>query len=319
MRLARNILQKAIVVAESSGKNLTTQAEELTARRAVNKRTYLFFEKRTIQVKINLIVKLSIIFYTTTVFGADKEQIIKKVVSYTKNQKNPSTEYILKTLEDRRLKIDVNVIDRFKNKPEKMKTYEQYRKTFFNEQRISGGISFYKKNKKLISKVARDFEIDPIVLVAIIGVETNYGLKTTEFSVINSLYTQAVKMPKRSSWATKEIAEFLIFCSENDIDPFSLEGSYAGAFGYGQFIPSSFNKLSIDYDKDGQKDPFSWEDVIGSIAFYLTENGYPKNDFNFSHKSKAWRAIRTYNRSDKYANVVIDLRNEIAKNIFLLD
>ena len=101
MRLARNILQKAIVVAESSGKNLTTQAEELTARRAVNKRTYLFFEKRTIQVKINLIVKLRIIFYTTTVFGADKEQIIKKVVSYTKNQKNPSTEYILKTLEDR--------------------------------------------------------------------------------------------------------------------------------------------------------------------------------------------------------------------------
>ena len=59
--------------------------------------------------------------------------------------------------------------------------------------------------------------------------------------------------------------------------------------------------------------------MIGSIAFYLTENGYPKNNFNFTHKSKAWRAIRTYNRSDKYANIVIDLRNEIAKNIFLLD
>ena len=131
--------------------------------------------------------------------------------------------------------------------------------------------------------------------------------------------TQAVKMPKRSSWATKEIAELLIFCSENDIDPFSLEGSYAGAFGYGQFIPSSFNRLSIDYDKDGKKDPFSWGDVMGSVAFYLTENGYPKNDFDFTHKSKAWRGIRTYNRSDKYANIVIDLRNEIAKNIFLLD
>ena len=61
----------------------------------------------------------------------------------------------------------------------------------------------------------------------------------------------------------------------NDIDPFSLEGSYAGAFGYGQFIPSSFNKLSIDYDKDG-KDPFNKYDVVGSIAFYLVENGYPK-------------------------------------------
>ena len=270
-------------------------------------------------MKINFIVKLSIIFCATTLMAAEKNQIIKKVVAYTKGQEIPTVEYILNTLEDKRLKIDKKVIERFKNKPEKVKTYEQYKKIFFNEQRIMGGVNFYKKNKKLISKVAKEFEIDPIVLVAIIGVETNYGLKTTEFSVINSLYTQAVKMPKRSSWATKEIAELLIFCSENNIDPFELEGSYAGAFGYGQFIPSSFNKLSVDYSGDGKKDPYDWEDVLGSIAFYLTENGYPKNDFNFSYKSKAWRAVRTYNRSDKYANIVIDLRNEIAKNIFLLD
>jgi len=270
-------------------------------------------------MKINLIVKLSIIFYTTTLLGADKDQIIEKIVSYTKDQKNPTTEYILNALEDKRLQVETGVLERFKNKPEKIKTYEQYKKIFFNEQRIIGGVNFYKKNKTLIAKVAREFEIDPIILVAIVGVETNYGSKTAEFLVINSLYTQAIEMPKRSSWATKEIAELLVFCSENDIDPFSLEGSYAGAFGYGQFIPSSFNKLSIDYNDDGKKDPYSWEDVIGSIAFYLTENGYPKNDYNFTHKSKAWRSIRTYNRSDKYANIIIDLRNEIAKNIFLLD
>ena len=270
-------------------------------------------------MKINLIVKLSIIFCATALQAIENDQIVKKIVAYTKDQKTPSVEYIINTFEDKRLQVDKGVIERFKNKPEKIKTYEQYKKIFFNKERIVGGIDFYKKNKKLISKVAREFEIDPIILVAIIGVETNYGLKTTEFSVINSLYTQAVKMPKRSSWATKEIAELLIFCSENDIDPFSLEGSYAGAFGYGQFIPSSFNKLSIDYDKDGKKDPFGWHDVVGSIAFYLVENGYPKNDFNFTYKSKAWKAIRTYNRSDKYANIIIDLRNEIAKNIFLLD
>ena len=270
-------------------------------------------------MKINLITKLSIIFYVTTLLGADKEQITKKVIAYTKDQKTPSTEYILNTFEDKRLQVDADVLERFKNKPEKIKTYDQYKKIFFNKQRIGGGVNFYKKNKTLIAKVAREFEIDPIVLVAIIGVETNYGSKTAEFSVINSLYTQAMKMPKRSGWATKEIAELLIFCSENDVDPFSLGGSYAGAFGFGQFIPSSFNKLSIDYNNDGKKDPFDWEDVIGSIAFYLTENGYPKNDFNFTHKSKAWKAIRTYNRSDKYANIIIDLRNEIAKNIFLSD
>ena len=270
-------------------------------------------------MKINLIVKLSIIFCTSMLFGADKEKIVKKVVSLTKDQKKPTTEYILKTFEDKRLKIDNSVLERFKNKPEKIKTYEQYKKIFFNDQRIGDGVRFYKKNKELIAEVATEFEIDPIVLVAIVGVETNYGSKTSEFSVLNSLYTQAMKMPKRSSWATKEIAELLIFCSNNNVDPFSLEGSYAGAFGYGQFIPSSFNKLSIDYNGDGKKDPFSWDDVLGSVAFYLTENGYPKNDFNFTYKSKAWRSIRTYNRSDKYANIIIDLRNEIAKNIFLSD
>ena len=96
-------------------------------------------------------------------------------------------------------------------------------------------------------------------------------------------------------------------------------GTCVFSFGFGQFIPSSFNSLSIDYNNDGKKDPFNWEDVIGSVAFYLVENGYPKNDYNFTYKSKAWRAIRTYNRSDKYANIIIDLRNEIAKNIFLSD
>ena len=270
-------------------------------------------------MKINLILKLSIIFYFTNLLGADKEQVISKVISYTKDQKTPPIEYILSTFEDKRLQVDMDVIKRFKNKPEKTKTYQQYKKIFFNKQRIGGGVGFYKKNKTLIARVAKEFEIDPIVLVAIVGVETNYGLKNAEFSVINSLYTQALKMPKRSSWATKEIAELLAFCSENEVDPFSLDGSYAGAFGYGQFIPSSFNKLSIDYNRDGKKDPYDWEDVMGSIAFYLTENGYPKNDFNFTYKSKAWKAIRTYNRSDKYANIIIDLRNEIAKNIFLLD
>ena len=201
-------------------------------------------------MKINLIIKLSIIFYATALFGTDKEQIIKKVVSYTKDQKTPSTEYILNALEDKRLQIDPGVLERFKNKPEKIKTYEEYKKIFFNKQRIDGGVSFYKKYKTLIARAAKEFETDPIVLVAIVGVETNYGLKPPP----------RIFLRWRRQWR-----------------------------------------------------------LLGSIAFYLTENGYPKNDFNFSYKSKAWRAVRTYNRSDKYANIIIDLRNEIAKNIFLLD
>jgi membrane-bound lytic murein transglycosylase B len=270
-------------------------------------------------MKINHIKKLSIVFCISFLFASEKEKILKAVISQSEIFKEPTKEYIVRVFNDQRLQEKKVVIKRFKKKPEKIKTYQEYRKIFINEERIAGGVSFYNEHKNLLAKITSEFEIDPLVIVAIVGVETNYGKKTEEFSVINSLYTQAINMPKRSKWATKEITELLIYCSQNNIDPFSLGGSYAGAFGYGQFIPSSFNRLSIDYNKDGQKNPYGWEDVLGSIAYYLVENGYPKNDFNFSHKSKAWRGIRTYNRSDKYANVIIDLRNEISRRIFLLN
>ena len=316
--LAKNILQKAIVVDDRSGNKRTTQAEELTARRAIKSITYLFFKKGYMQMKINHINKLSIIFCFSFLLATDKERVLKNVIAQTESLMSPSTEYIVSVFNDPRLKEDEAILERFKKKPEKTKTYEQYKKIFINEERIAGGVSFYNTHKELLSKIIKEFEIDPLVLVAIVGVETNYGMKTSEFSVMNSLYTQAVTMPNRSNWATEQIAELLTFCSTNNISPYDLEGSYAGAFGFGQFIPSSFNKLSVDYNKDGKKNPYDWEDVLGSIAHYLVENGYPKNDFNFSHKSKAWSGIRTYNRSDKYANVIIDLRNEISKRIFLL-
>ena len=209
------------------------------------------------------------------------------------------------------------ILERFKRKPEKNKTYEEYRNIFLKEERIKGGVAFCLENKETLKKIAKDFEIDPLIIVAIIGVETNYGTRFAEHSVFVSLYTQASRLPQRRAWATKEMFEFLVYCKEEGIDPFSVEGSYAGAFGFGQFVPSSFNKLSIDYNQNGKKEPYGWEDVLGSVAHYLRENGYPPNYHNFSFKSKAWHAIRTYNRSDHYANTVIEFRNELAKQVFL--
>ena len=130
-------------------------------------------------MKINLILKLSIIFYFTNLLGADKEQVISKVISYTKDQKTPPTEYILSTFEDKRLQVDMDVIKRFKNKPEKIKTYQQYKKIFFNKQRIGGGVSFYKKNKKIIAIVAKEYEIDQIDIVAMLVLKR--GLKNASF------------------------------------------------------------------------------------------------------------------------------------------
>ena len=188
---------------------------------------------------------------------------------------------------------------------------------FIKESRIVAGVKFYSENKVLIMQVAEKYNVDPFIILSIAGIESNYGKHYKGFTVFNSLYTQIHEMPKRAKWASKELASYLEYCYKDDVNPQSIEGSYAGAFGFGQFIPSSFNKLSIDYNQNGKKEPYGWEDVLGSVAHYLVENGYPPNDYNFSFRSKAWHAIRTYNRSDHYANTVIEFRNELAKQLFL--
>ena len=98
-------------------------------------------------MKINLIVILSIIFYKTTLLGLDKEQIVKKVVSYTKEQKTPSTEYILNTFEDKRLKVDEGVIARFNNKPEKLKRTNSTKRYFLTNKELMVELAFIKKTK----------------------------------------------------------------------------------------------------------------------------------------------------------------------------
>jgi membrane-bound lytic murein transglycosylase B len=271
-------------------------------------------------MKLTIKTTLYIYFCFSTLVGqttGDNYKVFNRLINETKIKDHYSINEIRTIFENPNLKQEPQVLERFRKKPEKVKTYKQYRKIFVTEDRLSNGVSFYFQNKELLNKIMLEFDIDPLILVAIAGIETSYGKKYAEYSVFNSLYTQVINLPKRSSWATKELFELLLYSKEQNINPFETRGSYAGAFGYGQFIPSSFNRLSIDYNRDGTKDPYNWEDVLGSIAHYLTENGYPKNNYNFSFRSPAWRSIRTYNRSDKYANTVIDFRNELSKKVFL--
>ena len=271
-------------------------------------------------MKLNIKTTLYLYFCFSALFSQEKGKnydAFNKLIRETKIEEHYSINEIRTIFESPKLKEDRGVVSRFNKKPEKIKTYDEYRAIFLTEERLAGGVSFYFKHKELLNKIMIEFDIDPLILVSIVGIETNYGKRYAEHSVFNSLYTQTINFPKRSSWATKEIFELLLYSKQENISPFDLYGSYAGAFGYGQFIPSSFNKLSIDYDEDGIKNPYGWEDVLGSIAFYLTENGYPKNNHNFSFQSPAWRSIRTYNRSDKYANTVIEFRNSLSRRVFL--
>jgi len=222
-------------------------------------------------------------------------------------------DYIKKIFLDNRLKFDKEIINRFQNQSEKL-SYEQYRKIFITNDRIKNGVIFYKGKKEILKLVNSKYGVDSFLLVSLSGVESNYGANTSSNLVFTSLHTQ-LHNEKRKSWAEKEMIEFIKYCYENNIDPFSLGGSYAGAFGFGQFIPSSFRAYAVDFDGDEIKEPFEWLDVFASMSNYLIKNGYNKSSNDFSFKTDNWNSIYRYNHSKNYVNVILELRNTIMKEL----
>ena len=110
-----------------------------------------------------------------------------------------------------------------------------------------------------------------------------------------------------------EMIEFLLYCYEDKISPHSIVGSYAGAFGYGQFIPSSYNAYAIDGNDDGIRKPYDWYDVFASIGNYLVKNGYPVVDP--TNQEKIYKSVYAYNHADNYVKAVLELRKELEKSI----
>ena len=127
-------------------------------------------------------------------------------------------------------------------KPYEKKSWEQYKKLFIKESRIVAGVKFYSEKKDLIMQVAEKYNVDPFIILSIAGIESNYGKHYKGFTVFNSLYTQIHEMPKRAKWASNELASYLEYCFKDNVDPQSIEGTYDGALGIGQFYPSSLNR-----------------------------------------------------------------------------
>jgi len=230
-------------------------------------------------------------------------------------KKDVPKEYVIKTFLNSEIKIHPKIINSFNNPYEK-KEWEQYRKIFITEKRIKGGINFFYDNKDLIEQVSDSLKVDKFLLVSLIGVESNYGKHYGQYSVFNALYTLIHQLPRKKKWAAKELSEFIILCHGNKINPHSIKGSYAGAFGFGQFIPSSFNYYAIDFDGDKIRHHNKWPDVLGSVANYLLKNGYKPNTNDYSKSSSAWKSVFAYNRSNNYVGVIMELRQEIKKGLF---
>ena len=237
----------------------------------------------------------------------------QQVWSYLEN-KDVSKEYVVSTFLDSGIQIHPKIIDSFNNPYEK-KSWDVYRKIFMTDKRLIGGIEFFKENRKLVMQVSDSMRVDPYLLVSLVGIESNYGRHHGQYTVFNALYTLIHQLPRKEKWASRELSEFIILCHGNKIDPHSISGSYAGAFGFGQFIPSSFNYYAIDFDGDSVRHHDEWSDVLGSIANYLLKNGYKPDNDDYSKGSRNWKSVFAYNRSNNYVGVVMELRQEIKNGI----
>ena len=223
-------------------------------------------------------------------------------------------EFVRAAFSHKSVEIHKEISEKFA-KPYEKKPWSDYRKIFVKESRISAGAKFYSENKDLISEVSSKYAVDPFIIVTIAGVESNYGIHHSQYSVFNSLYSQIHDMPRRSKWATRELAEFLKYCFNDELDTQEIGGSYAGAFGFGQFIPSSFTRYSVDFNNNGVREPYSWPDVLGSIANYLRMNGYSENSSDYSKEGDIYKSVFAYNHADNYVMAVLELTEKIRERV----
>lgn len=166
-----------------------------------------------------------------------------------------------------------SVIDAITRPAEKVKPWKDYRAIFMTEDRITKGVQFWKDNEKILKEVEQRYSVNAEIIVAILGVETRYGKTQGNYRVVDSLSTLAFSYPPRATFFRKQLEEFFLLSREQKHDPLDLKGSYAGAMGYGQFIPSSYRHFAVDHDEDGFADIWSNPaDAIASIANYFKEH-----------------------------------------------
>jgi membrane-bound lytic murein transglycosylase B len=199
----------------------------------------------------------------------DVNKFIDEMVSEHKMNKNTLQSLFNKTV------IRQDIIGLMNRPAEKVKPWYEYKKIFLTDSRIKKGVNFWKENKDVLAYAKKVYGVPEEIIVAIIGVETFYGRITGKHRVIDALSTLAFDYPKRSTFFRKELKHYLVLCQEQKIDPLSLKGSYAGAMGFGQFMPSSYQHYAVDFDGQGIKDIWNnTSDAIGSVANYFKQHGW---------------------------------------------
>ncbi|MDE1893588.1 MAG: lytic murein transglycosylase B [Xanthomonadaceae bacterium] len=162
------------------------------------------------------------------------------------------------------------------SRPAESKPWKDYRPIFLTAKRIDDGIAFYREHRQLLERIARQYGVAPQYIVAIIGVETSYGRNTGSYKVLDALVTLGLYYPPRAKFFREQLKTLLEMPDSQLAGPLDqLTGSYAGAQGWGQFMPSSIRDFAVDEDGDGHIDlQHSLPDILASVANYFARHGW---------------------------------------------
>jgi len=170
------------------------------------------------------------------------------------------------------------VLEAIARPAERVRTWEEYRALLITERRIAEGVEFWRKYPRTLERAERKYGVPPEYVVAIIGVETFYGRNTGNWRVVDALTTLAFDYPPRAGFFRGELESYLLMAREMGLDVFSVRGSYAGAIGIPQFMPSSARRYAFDFDGNGKIDlQKSRSDAIGSVANFLKVHGWQRD------------------------------------------
>lgn len=164
-------------------------------------------------------------------------------------------------------------------RPHESLPWYTYRRLFVNDERIRLGVRYWQEHRMVLDRAEREYGVPAEVVVAIIGIETRYGMRRGEYSTLDALVTLSLAYPRRAQFFRRELTDFLLLTRELQVDARTVKGSYAGALGIPQFMPHSYRDYAVDFDHDHRRDLLgSPADAIGSIANFLRRHGWTAGD-----------------------------------------
>ena len=213
------------------------------------------------------------------------------------------------------VKRQQTILDLMSKPAEKTKEWHQYRPLFVTDKQIKQGVEFWREHKALLKSAEKRYQVPAEIIVAIIGVETRYGRNKGQHRVLDALSTLAFDYPPRAPFFLGELEALVLLGKEASYLPIAqLKGSYAGAIGYGQFMPSSYRDYAVDFDGDGRIDLLnSVADAIGSVAHYFQQKGgWKANESVVFKLSTAALSTEKLRELDQLANLSLETNQQLS-------